>query len=279
LLRTVWFRVYQNYLMPDRLPQYGRLLSIIRDRGFRFSTMAEFAELVKSGRPIEGPICVLRVDVDSDPNGAGGMFEQECALNIRSTYYFRLSTIDQALIRKMVGHGTEVGYHFEEIASFVRRRGLRRRQDVTVALPELREQFCRNFDRFSRETGVSPRTVAAHGDFLNRRLGVTNNEILDSVLMAELNIVAETYEPWLVSRISARVSDRPAPQWWHPCSPMEALENRPDVLCVVVHPRQWVRNPWLNMWLDLQRGAAEIEYRANAYCFDHQTRTRFSGVR
>jgi peptidoglycan/xylan/chitin deacetylase (PgdA/CDA1 family) len=256
-------RLYQNYLMRDRLDECRELLAGIQQRGYRFITLAEFAQAIRNDAVPAGKLAILRVDVDSDPRGARRMFDVERALGIRATYYFRLGTIDRALIAEMARHGTEVGYHFEELSTLARQRGFRRAADAERARSELQQQFRANLSHFRRESGVSPRTIAAHGDFLNRRLGLRNNWFVDRALLNELNIIAEGYEPWVGSRITARVADRAAPVWWYPRSPEEALKSSPAVLLLVMHPRQWVRNSWANACADFERLRAEIQYRLN----------------
>ena len=263
LLSKIAPRLYQNYFMPDRLSEYRELLSGIQSCSYRFCTLAEFAQAARSGAVPDGKVAILRVDVDSNSRGARRMFEVERALGIRATHYFRLATIDRALIAEMTKHETEVGYHFEELSALARRRAFRNLADVEPAREELRRAFRKNLERFRQEADVSPRTVAAHGDFLNRRLGLRNNWFVDRALLEEMGLLAEVYEPWLVSRVSARVSDRAAPLWWYPSSPEEALKSSPRVLLLIVHPRQWVRSPFGNTAEDLGRMGAEIQYRLN----------------
>jgi hypothetical protein len=261
LLRTMYFHAYQNFLMPDRLNEYRDLLRSIAGKGYRFCTVEEFAQNVKAGRRHEAPLCVLRNDVDSDPGGASRMFEIDCAEGARATYYFRLATIDRALIDRILSRGGEVGYHFEELATFAKRSGLTSKAEIDAHLPEMRDEFRRNIVRFREATGVSPRTIALHGDFLNRRLAIRNNYILDRALMDEFGILAETYEPWLAAAVVARLADRPAPVWWHPRGPDETLRDTPAVVYLLVHPRQWVRNAARNAALDVLRGIDEVKYR------------------
>ena len=249
--------------MADRLPEYRQLLKDILERGYRFVPMADFAAALRKGTRPAGHVALLRVDVDSDPWGARRMFEAERALGIRATYYFRLSTIDRALIAEMVGHGTEVGYHFEEASTLARRRGLRSAAEVERYRSALREEFKANLLLFRKRAGVSPRTAAGHGDFLNRKLGLSNTFFVDRALLDQSGLVAEAYEAWLVKQISARIADRPPPQNWHPKPPHEVLERRPAVMSLVVHPRQWVRSPSANARADLERIWAEAEYRVS----------------
>jgi peptidoglycan/xylan/chitin deacetylase (PgdA/CDA1 family) len=262
LARAVYHHAWQNFLMPDRLDQYRALLRLLVERGYTFRTVEEFAGDVRAERAT-GRVCVLRNDVDSDPAGAGRMFEIDQAEGVRATYYFRLSTIDRALIARMQAANAEVGYHYEELATFAKQAGLRSKTDVEQHIGAVRNAFRRNVERFRAASGVSPRTIAAHGDFANRRLGVTNNHVIDRRLMEEFGIVAETYEPWLMSAVNARVADRAAPEWWHPSPPEVALRKDPAVIYILVHPRQWVRAPMRNLGLDVARGADGVRYAVN----------------
>jgi len=257
----IWAHFRQNYFMADRLPEYRQLLMTILERGYRFMPMADFARLVRGRNPPEGRVALLRIDVDSDPRGAARMFEVERELGIRSTYYLRLSTIDRQLIAAMTQHGTEVGYHFEEASTLARRRGIGNAADVERCRDILREHFRKNVTLFGKRAGVTPRTVAAHGDFLNRKLGISNNFFIDDALLDELGVVAEAYQKWLVSRVSARIADRPPPRKWQPQPPEEVLKSSPAALSLVIHPRQWVRSPSANARADLHRVWAETEYR------------------
>lgn len=261
VLHTAYHHTWQNFLMPDRLEEYRALLRAIAVRGYRFLTMEEFAAHVRADRRETDSVCVLRNDVDSDPGGAGRMFEIDRAEGARATYYFRLATIDRGVIERMRASGAEVGYHFEELASYAKQAGIRTKAGIEAHIPAIRDMFRGNVTRFTEAAGVAPRTVAAHGDFANRRLGVTNNHIVDRALLDEFGIVAETYEPWLMSAVTVRLADRAAPVWWHPMPPEKALRSTPAVLYILVHPRQWVRNPWGNSALDVRRGAEELAYR------------------
>jgi len=129
----------------------------------------------------------------------------------------------------------------------------------------LKEQFRANLVYFRAETGAASQTVAAHGDFLNRRLGVDNNVFLDQELMDELGIVAEVYQSWLWQSAFARVADRPFPLCWRPHSPEMALAKEPRVLWLVLHPRQWVRDAWANTRADITRTSQELEYFWNSH--------------
>jgi hypothetical protein len=259
-LRSIAWHLYQSLVMPDRLAEYRELLRSIAAKGYTFSTVEAFASNVTAGCLPPEQACVLRVDIDSDAPGAARMFDIAAAEGVRGTYYFRLSTLDRSLAQHVRAQGSEAGYHFEELATFAKRHGLRNAEEVEAHVPAMRDEFRRNVMRFRDAAGEFPRTVAAHGDFLNRRFGIRNSQIIDRPLMDEFAILAETSEPRLMGAVTARVSDRPAPRWWHPRSPIEAMSDSPSVLYILVHPRQWVRAPLHNIGLDLQRGTEEAAY-------------------
>lgn len=244
--------------MGSRLDEYRRLLRHLCGLGYRFCTMSEFA--LHHGK-FDSPVCLLRNDIDSDPASAARMFACDRDEQVRASYYFRLATIDRTLIERIVAHGGEAGYHFEEIADFAKRKGLTARDQIDAHIQTIRNDFRNNVRQFIARAGVVPRTVASHGDFINRRLGVPNSYLLTRELMQELGIVADAYDPALHAGISARFSDRPAPQWWYPASPLEALDQQPPTVFILVHPRQWLCNPGLNLRLGLARMGDEAAWR------------------
>ena len=247
--------------MGSRLNEYRRLLQYLRGLGYRFLTMAEFATRTARDAERDALVCLLRVDVDSDPAGAARMFACDCEEGIRGTYYFRLTTLDPPLIRQIVSHGGEVGYHFEEIASFAKRFGITSREQIDANIDAIRNMFRQNLHQFHVRTDVSPRTVASHGDFVNRRIGLPNQHLLSRELMDELGIVADAYDPRIHASLAARFSDCPPPLWWRPENPFNALRGRPASISILVHPRQWRCNPVVNFGLGIVRLREEAVWR------------------
>ncbi len=262
LLTGIVYRVYQDFLMGDRLGAYADLLKRIRDAGYAFWTMPEFAEVVSRGATPGPRVCVLRVDVDSDPVGAAKMFARERDVGARATYYFRLKTLVPDLAREIATNGSEAGYHFEEIATVAKRLGLTTRPEIDAHLDLIRIEFRRNIAFFTRQCGFAPRTVSAHGDFANRRLGVSNSYLLTNALMDELGIVSDVHDARVYAALATRFLDQPAPVWWQPGDPVQLLKtDRPATILVLVHPRQWACNPAANLGADLERIREEFAYR------------------
>ncbi|HTT85595.1 MAG TPA: hypothetical protein VMF67_19115 [Rhizomicrobium sp.] len=260
-LSRLYYHGWQSVFMGSRLARYRDLLRHLTETGYSFWKLSEFAEAVDRGESFDSPVCLLRNDIDSDPGGAALMFACDRAAGVRATYFFRLSTLDAGLAQQIAAGGGEVGYHFEEIATAAKRLGLRSRRQIEVHIERIREDFRSNVHRFGAVMGTNPRVVAAHGDFVNRRIGIPNHYLLDRKLMDELGIVADAYDARVHGNLQARFSDWPAPRWWNPADPVAALQNRPATISILVHPRQWTCNPVLNLRLDARRLCEEASWR------------------
>lgn len=269
---TVYYRAWQDVFMGSRLAEYSALLARLKELGYRFCTMAEFAAVDNPNDHFASPVCLLRNDVDSDPRGAARMFDCDRSAGVRATYYFRLATLDPDLAARIAAYGSEVGYHFEEIATAAKRLGLRSKGEVAARIEPVRDEFRRNVAMFRKRSGVPLSTVASHGDFANRRLGLPNQQLITQTLLDELGIVADAYDRRIHAGLAARFTDCPPPRWWKPDDPMRALQNRPATVSILVHPRQWICNPAANLRLTGRRVAEEAVWRMKSVLHPGQVR-------
>lgn len=248
--RRIAGRLYGDYLLPSRLREYELLLSLALAAGYEALPLGEFA-----GRDaIPDRVLLLRHDIDSDLATAARMWRIEERLGLRGTWFFRLSTWDDALVADIAAGESEIGYHYEELATLVLRRGARSREAALALRDEARDLLRDNIAALRRRSGLPLTTLASHGDFANRRTGVANTALLDDpALRAELDVRLEAYDERITSRLDAHASDRLYPQLWAPADPADALRAGTGVIEILVHSRPWGAARLANARLDLSR--------------------------
>ena len=255
LLPRLLDRVRSDFLMGSRLGLYRQMLASALAAGYRIHSVGGLWQLIGGGGldPTHRYL-VLRHDVDTDWRTAAAMWEIERELAVESSYFFRLSTIAPALIADIAAGGSEASYHYEELATIAKRRGLRTGPDALRHVTEAKDLFAANIARLRAVTGLPMQVVAAHGDFVNRRLGVPNWVILDDRdLRKDVGIVLETYDEAYLRHLPSRHSDAPFPQFWVPSDPAEPIRTGAPVVSVLVHPRHWRVDRKVNARDDIQR--------------------------
>lgn len=256
-------RLYADYFMPSRLDEYRSILQLSISNEYIVCSIGSFWNLIESGQ-LNGnsKYLILRHDVDTDPETARAMWKVERELQIRSTYYFRLSTLDVALIKELHEQGVEVGYHYEELATFAKLHGLRTRDEVMRAMGEIRNLFRENLRKVREKTSLPMENVASHGDFVNRKLQCSNWILLNDMdFRKEEGIKLEAYDEAFMRHVVSRHSDDAFPRLWKPESPQSAIERKLRVIYLLVHPRHWRSCRKANFSDDMNRLIEGIHYR------------------
>lgn len=242
--------------MKNRYGEYKSVLESFLQHEFKFVCVKDFGTSEIEGH---NKVLCLRHDIDSDTKIAWEMFQIEKELGIKSTYYFRLSTMETALMDEIMTYGCEVGYHYEEIASYAKEKGLKDPVEVRRNMPVIRKQFAKNVKMFERKMGGKLESVASHGDFVNRKLGIPNKELVTERLLQALGVRWEAYD--VEEGLDFRIADRIYPEFFGPVTPEEivAIDKYKKGL-VLVHPRQWDKAPIIRMKLDFNRLVEGISY-------------------
>lgn len=242
-------RLYRDYLQPERLDQFRRLLARALELGYETMTLSAFAERAAAPR---APVLLLRHDVDSDLPRARRMWEIERELGIVGTYFFRRSTWDVPLMRELSAAGCEVGYHYEELAVLIRERGAATAAEARALITPARERLSESIAELRAGSGLALDVLASHGDFANRAVDVSNVELLDdAAFRAQLGVRLEAYD--VEEHVEVRCSDGVDTVYWWPQDPGGALERRTGVVELLVHPRAWGAAPATNARIDLER--------------------------
>jgi len=266
-------RIYGDVCLPSRINEYRDLLQCAIDQGYETHSLHSFWSVAKSDTISASKFLVIRHDVDISASSARRMWEVEQKLNVLSSYYFRLRTIDIGLVKEMHFSGFEASYHYEELSSVAKIKGITRREQVQQEMPYIRALFTRNLLELRFKTGLPMRTVAAHGDFVNSKLDLRNTAILeDENLRKEVGVDLEAYDDAVMRHVVGRYSDatREYPRLWaskHPASGFRIGEN---VIYLLIHPEGWISNARANLVDDFRRLRDEFAYflavRKHRYC-------------
>ena len=257
-IKGVARRISGDYLASDRMWEYREILARACTAGYRLSSVRDYYRDRKGGS-VSPLTVVLRHDIDTDPRRVVDFVRIEREFGALGTYYYRLSTLDFDAMERIEADGGESSYHYEEIASYAKRFRLHDPQVVRRSLPAIRGEFVSNYQRIKDATDLPMISVAAHGDFANRRLGIVNHELLDTPTRARCGILVEAYDPEIRTG-DLGITDRPTSIGWT-SSPQGAIDARIPLIHLLTHPRHWGRRPWVNTKDSARRVFEDLTYR------------------
>lgn len=239
-MKAIANRLFNDFLMRSRLNNLDDVLLAAISEGYKVLSISDFLTLVREDRlDFPSRYLILRHDIDTDTATARAMWQLESRHGVRATFFFRLHTADIALMNEIHKGGGEVGYHFEEIATVAKLKGLKATSNLDSLRKDAGELFCRNLALLRQKSGLPLRSVASHGDFVNRQLGVINYELLTPEIRQFMDIDYEVYDAEFADRLSSRFSDHMYPQLWEPENPIAAIKRGDQAIKLLIHPRAW----------------------------------------
>jgi hypothetical protein len=226
-----------------RWPEYGRLLKTALGYGYRVVTLEEFLdERLPDG---EGPILILRHDVDQHPTSALAMSDIEVALGLRSTWYLRWRTARPDVVAELRRRGGEIGFHYETL-SRAALQGADLGPDEVQRLRRGRELLREEIATFVALHGPI-RSVAAHGD--TRAPGVRNGDLLRGENWRDYGIDYDANDAMRRHRLAAWLTDRSSAEGgWSGGDPFDLLRAAETPLLCLTHPNNFISGPAL--WRD-----------------------------
>ena len=231
-------RIYSDYFLPNRLEIYRSVLEFALAHGYEIVSVENYYDLKQSNQLLANKIIICRHDIDTDPSTVKIFFKIEQELGARASYYFRLSTLSPELMAAIDEYGSEASYHYEEIASYCKTHGIKNRESVWGAMPEIQAQFIDNYLSIKTKFSLKMRTVCSHGDFVNRLLNIANTELLTADIRSKCGIQCETYDQ-IIRKDSFNISDCHAPIFWKDESPFIAITRGEQIINLLTHPRHW----------------------------------------
>lgn len=253
-INTILNRIYGDYLMPSRISEYEFLIKELSDKGYEHITFREYKNRFANNELGNKKYFINRHDIDTDISTAKKFFEIEKKYNAKASYYFRLSTLDYKFMKEIHEYGSEASYHFEEIAQYCKDNHIKSKKNALVDMDKIKKVFSKNLKMIEDKIdNFKISTVCSHGDFVNRKLGIVNNEITkDLELRRELEISCETYDKDIFNSFDIYIADKPYPKYYYPNSIFEYIGNK-NVICMLSHPRQWRTNILVNTIDNMKR--------------------------
>lgn len=227
-----------------RWPEYGRLLKTALGQGYRVVTLEEFLD-ERLGES-DGPVLILRHDVDQHPTSALAMSDVEVGLGLRSTWYLRWRTARPDVVEELRRRGGEIGFHYETL-SRAALEGADLGKDEAERLRRGRELLRDEVATFADRFGPI-RSVAAHGD--TRAPGVDNGVLLRGEEWRDHGVDYDANDAMRRHRLAAWITDRSSAEggWSNDVNPFDLLRAGETPLLCLTHPNNWISGPAL--WRD-----------------------------
>ncbi len=210
-------------------------------------------------------VLCLRHDVDIiNPVATKTFFDVELSLGVKATYYIRFYTAgaNRKLLEALHDNGFEVGYHYEEIATFVKEHKLRSRKAIYENMERIRARFMENCHVFRERYAQNMTSICGHGDWANVRFSLYNPELITQQMLDGLDLDFEAYQPQLMSLFDVYVSDvANYPQRWKETSAHDALRDNLKRIYMLTHERFWFTSPFRNSVANFKTLREQVQYR------------------
>lgn len=184
---------------------------------------------------------VLRHDVDHNGVATRKMFECEKALGVKSTYYFRKSTIDKPLIDEMIQSGFEVGFHYETIANYCEEKNV---NEDKIDLVACREMLKREIEEFENTIGHRITSICSHG---SPGLHISNNALVEDGIPEGWTVEFEAYEKAMYDHVDCHIMDCSILNNYgfaYRDTPSFAIREGKTNIIFLAHPSHWYLSAW-----------------------------------
>lgn len=260
MMKTILKRIQLDYFLRNRIHAYEHLIKTALEKGFEIMPHSQFYDLVKKNEIGERKILMIRQDIDSDPNYCYEWLRIEKKYNFHTSYYFRLCTVDLSIMKEIIHYGSDCGYHYEELATYVKRHKIRSSENIAHHFETIRSEFQQNLNRLEMRLGQKIKYIASHGDFANRKLKMPNHTFINRDVLDANGLVFEAYDSEFLENYSINIMDNCGPDFHTgPISPIHALDNF-QVVHLLLHPKHWRSNGYWNTYENSKRFLEGLKY-------------------
>jgi hypothetical protein len=260
MIKTIIRRIGLDYFLRNRINEYEELIKTALDKGFEIMPHSQFYDLVKKNEIGSRKILMIRQDIDSDPIYCREWLRIEKKHQIHTSYYFRLCTVHIPIMKEVLAHGSDCGYHYEELASYAKRNKIKSAEEIQKHFDEIRKEFKHNLSVLETQLGSKIQYIASHGDFANRKLKMPNHSFINREVLDENGLVFEAYDAEFVDNYSINIMDAGGPNFYTgSVSQLEALSHY-QIVHLLLHPKNWRSSFYWNTYENGKRFFEGLKY-------------------
>jgi len=256
-------RFKRDFIYRNHFDHYRDNLVYLKDSGYQFETISSAHKKINHSR-IDKLVCI-RHDVDiEDFEGNEIFYEIEKSLNIKSSFYFRLSTIQihKNLINKLLRDGFEVGYHFEEPSTFMKENKIKDLNTLMKNSTTIQKKININIKIFESRINKKILSICAHGDWINRKYQFTNSIFVDKNILLKNSLLLEAYDKHFIKKFDCYITDTGNSKyiWKNNFSPINASQKKMNKLYILSHERTFHLNYFASWKSNLVAAYEKIIY-------------------
>ncbi|MES2588626.1 MAG: hypothetical protein V4622_06550 [Bacteroidota bacterium] len=261
-IKTLINRIISDYFLKNRMDVYEKIISSAIEKDYEFVSHKDFYELVKNNELVGKKLFLIRHDIDTDPKLSYQWLKVEEKYKVKTTYYFRLKTLDFKLMNFIHQSGIHCGYHFEEIATYAKKYNLKNLAILRSKYSEVEQDFKKNLKEINSKLNFKIESIASHGDFANRIFGASNFDFINQELLKETDLLFECYDPLFIDNFTTIISDYEYPTFYRGNkNVLQAIEDNDQIIHFLVHPKHWRSNWYWNTKEAFNRLIEGIKYR------------------
>lgn len=222
----------------NRLNYYDLYIKLAKKKGYVVTTYYDYLTKYKNTKQ---KVLILRHDIDIASPGTLKMLEIEIKNHVKATYYFRWVTFDKSIIDQVIKAGGEVGLHYETLATYCikNNKNYVTNQDIINCRPLLKQEI----KDFKAKSGVDIKTIASHGNPVNRAIGIPNYVILDGQKYSDYGVMGETYDKDIIKNyIKSYICDNELTTnlgFSYSTNPIDSIDKNMGVIEFLSHPNHW----------------------------------------
>lgn len=222
----------------NRLDYYDLYIKLAKQKGY---IVTSYYDYLTNYKDTDKKVLILRHDIDIVNDATKYMMEIEKSNNVKATYYFRWSTFNKPLIEEIYKEGFEIGLHYETLALYCIKNNKYTigPSDIEKCKVLLKEEII----KFKQETGIDIKTIASHGNPVNKKIGIPNYVILLGEKYSDFGIIGETYDENIIRNyIKSYICDGELIKndgFSYETNPIQSILANDRVIEFLSHPNHW----------------------------------------